>query len=250
MTLFRPLLFLALAAAALPVRAADLNVFAAASLSDALGEIARTYEPASGNKLRLNLAASSALALQIKQGAPADVFFSADEAKMDDLAQAGLIAAGTRRSLLSNTLVIVVNAERGAAVAAPADLATPTVGRLALAEPQTVPAGIYAKQWLQRIGLWEKISARVLPTENVRACLAAVEAGNADAGIVYQTDALLSKKVKVAFEVGVAEGPRISYPLAVVQESKHAEAARRFVAYLAGAEARAIFVKYGFLPVP
>lgn len=246
----RHLFLLLVALAALSLRAADLNIYAAASLSDALNAIAKTYEPASGDRLQFNLAASSALALQIKNGAPADVFFSADEAKMDDLAQAGLIAADTRRSLLSNTLVIVVNADGGAAVAAPDDLAKPALGRIALAEPQTVPAGIYAKAWLQKAGLWKKVIDKVVPTENVRACLAAVEAGNADAGIVYKTDALISKKVKIAYEVAVADGPKISYPLAVTKDSKQPDAARKFAAYLAGPEARAVFVQYGFLPAP
>lgn len=233
---------------ALSVHAADLNVLAAASLSDALKEIAKTYEPASGDKLVLNLAASSTLARQIKEGAPADVFFSADEAKMDDLAKAGLLAADTRLSLLSNTLVIVVVTEGGAIITTPADLAKPAIGRIALAEPQTVPAGIYAKEYLQKAGLWKQIIDKVVPTENVRACLAAVESGNVDAGIVYKTDALISRKVKIACEVAATEGPKISYPLAVLKDSKHAEAARRFAAYLASPEARAVFAKYGFLP--
>jgi molybdate transport system substrate-binding protein len=241
-----PCLLFALLAAALP--AAELNVFAAASLSDALKEIAATYEPASGDKLRFNLGASSGLALQIRNGAPADVFFSADEAKLDELAQAGLIASATRRSLLSNSLVIVVHTDRGATVTAAADLVQPAVRHIALGEPSTVPAGIYAKAWLQKLGLWSKVSDRVIPTENVRACLAAVEAGNADAGIVYKTDALISKKVKIAHEVAIADGPAISYPLAVLKDSKHADAARRFAAYLGGPEARTVFAKYGFLP--
>lgn len=126
----------ALLCAALPLRAATLNVYAAASLTDALQEIARAYEPASGDKLVFNLAASSALALQIKNGAPADVFFSADEAKMDDLAKAGLLAGDTRRSLLSNTLVIVVADGGNVALHVPIDLAKPGFGRVALAEPQ------------------------------------------------------------------------------------------------------------------
>ena len=232
------------------LQAAQLNVSAAASLSDALVEIAKTYEPLSGDKLRFNLAASSSLAMQIKRGAPADVFISADEPKMDDLVNAGLIATDTRRSLLSNTLVIVVNASSGAAVATPDDLVKPTVTRIALAEPTTVPAGIYAKEFLRRNGLWQKIVGKVVPTENVRACLAAVEAGNADAGFVYKTDALISKKVKIAFEVSVAEGPKISYPVAVIRASKNANAARKFVSYLASTEARAVFAKFGFLPAP
>jgi molybdate transport system substrate-binding protein len=248
--LLRRIFVLLVTSLAFSLRAADLNIYAAASLSDALKEIAKAYEPASGDKLLFNLAASSALALQIKNGAPADVFFAADEAKMDDLAKAGLIVADTRRSLLSNTLVIVVNADGGAAIATPADLAKPSTGRIALAEPQTVPAGIYAKQWLQKAGLWKKIIDKIVPTENVRAGLAAVEAGNADAGIVYKTDAILSKKVKIVYEVGVTEGPKISYPLAVVKDGMQAEGARKFVTYLAGPEAGAVFKKYGFLPAP
>jgi molybdate transport system substrate-binding protein len=246
---FTATLFAVGMAFAATLSAADLQVFAAASLADALGEIAGTYEAVSGDKLVLNLAASSTLARQIKEGAPADVFFSADEAKMDELAKAGLIVAGTRRTLLGNTLVIVVNAGGGAPVSAPADLAKPGVRRLALAEPQTVPAGIYAKAYLQKAGLWKQVIDKTVPTENVRACLAAVEAGNADAGIVYKTDALVSEKVRVAFEVPAEEGPAISYPVAVVKDAKQAGAAQKFVVYLASPEAAAVFAKYGFLPV-
>ena len=248
MNLRRVAAFIFAALFAVSLRAADLTVYAAASLSEALKEIAQTYEPASGDQLRFNLGASSALALQIKQGAPADVFFSADEAKMDDLAKSDLLAADTRHRLLSNTLVIVVNAEGGAPIAVPADLAKPGIGRIALAEPQTVPAGIYAKEYLQKAGLWKKIIDKVVPTENVRACLAAVESGNVDAGIVYKTDALISKKVRIAFEVMAADGPVISYPVAVVKGSKNPEAARKFAAYLASPAALAVFTKHGFLP--
>jgi len=233
---------------AVSLRAADLNIFAAASLSDALREIARTYEPASGDKLHFNFDASSTLALQIKNGAPADVFFSADEAKMDSLAKAGLIVVDTRRSLLSNTLAIVVSADAGAIITVPADLGKPAIRRIALGEPQTVPAGIYAKEYLQKAGLWGTLADKVIPTANVRACLAAVESGNAEAGIVYETDARISKKVKVAYEISPAEVPKISYPLAVVKESKQPEKARAFVTFLASPEARSIFARYGFLP--
>ena len=236
--------------AALAARAVELNVFAAASLSDALKEIAATYERASGDTVHLNLAASSVLARQIKEGAPADVFFSADEAKMDSLAEAGLLATGTRVSLLSNTLVVVVNADRGAPIATPADLVSTAVRRIALAEPQTVPAGIYAREYLQKHGWWDKIAAKVVATENVRACLETVATGNADAGFVYKTDALISPRVKVAFEIVAADGPKISYPLAVVAGSKQPEAARRFAGYLAAPAARAVFAKFGFLPAP
>ena len=245
---FMPIIALCLAlVGANGLRAAEIRVFAAASLSDALTEIARTYEPVSGDKLVLNLAASSLLVRQIKEGAPADLFFSADEAKMNDLVQAGLVVADTRRTLLGNTLVILIAADGKAPITAPADLAKPAVTRLALAEPQTVPAGIYAKEFLQDAMLWEAIAAKIVPTENVRACLAAVESGNVDAGIVYKTDALISKKVKVAYEVPAADGPKISYPLALVKDAPQAEAARRLAAYLASPEAMAVFAKHGFL---
>src|SRR5947209_6251348 len=225
---------------------ADITVFAAASLTDALQEIAAAYEKATGDKVTFNFAASSALARQIQEGAPADLFFSADEAKMDDLEKRGLLAKGTRRSLLSNALVVVVPADSSLRIAAPADLAKPQVRALALAEPQSVPAGLYAKEWLKSQKLWSRVIDKVIPTENVRAALAAVESGNVSAGIVYRTDAGISKKVKIAYEVS-AGGPKISYPLAVIADSQRQEAARRLLAYLESPAALDVFRRYGFL---
>ncbi|HEX4961591.1 MAG TPA: molybdate ABC transporter substrate-binding protein [Thermoanaerobaculia bacterium] len=233
--------------AAVPAAAAEVTVFAAASLTDALQEIGAAYQQSTGDKVVFNFAASSALARQIQAGAPADIFFSADEAKMDDLEKRNLIAKGTRRSLLSNTLVVVVPADSSLQISSPADLATPKVKTLALAEPQSVPAGIYAKEWLKTQKLWSRVIDKVIPTENVRAALAAVESGNVDAGIVYKTDAGISKQVKVAYEVPLAGGPKISYPLAVTSESKRQDAARRFLAYLESEPALAVFRKFGFL---
>ncbi len=230
------------------LRAAELNVFAAASLSDALREIALRYEATTGDRLRFNFASSSLLARQIREGAPADLFFSADELKMDELASAGLIVAETRRVMLSNSLVIIVAAEGGAAVSQPADLKGSSVRRLALGETNTVPAGIYAREYLLSAGLWEAVAPKVVALENVRAALAAVESGNADAGIVYKTDALTSKKVRIAHAVPAGEGPRISYPLAVVRDTRKRDAALRFAAYLASTEAMAVFRGFGFLP--
>jgi molybdate transport system substrate-binding protein len=233
--------------AAKPATAAEVTVFAAASLTDALKEIAIAYETATGDKVVFNFGASSMLARQIQEGAPADLFFSADEAKMDGLEKSGLVAKGTRRSLLSNTLVIVVPADSTLKIDSPEDLATAKVRVLALAEPQSVPAGIYAKEWLQSQKLWSRVSDKVVPTENVRAAMAGVESGNADAGIVYKTDAGISKKVRIAYEVPAASGPKISYPLAVIAESKHQEAARRLLAYLESPPAFAVFRRFGFL---
>ncbi len=241
---------LLLALFALAARGAELRVFAAASLSDALTAIARVYEPASGDKLRFNFAASSTLARQIKEGAPADVFFSADEAKMDDLIRISAIVPETKRILLSNTLVIVTPSDSKLVLNSAADLASPALKRLALAEPHTVPAGIYAQAYLEKIGLWENLRARVIPTENVRAALAAVATGNADAAIVYRTDALAAKNIRIAYEIPAADTPRIAYPVAVVATSAHPEAARAFAAFLASEPAQAIFRQHGFLPAP
>src|SRR5437016_7861090 len=165
------LAFVACAAATL--HAVTINVFAAASLTESLKEIAAGYEKQTRDKVRFNFGASSFLARQIEEGAPADIFFSADEAKMDGLEKKGLVMKETRRSRLSNSLVIVVAAEQGAAVSIPRDLATDNVKRLALAEPKTVPAGIYAREYLQKQNLWPAVAAKVVPTENVRAALAA-----------------------------------------------------------------------------
>lgn len=227
---------------------AELSVFAAASLSDAMKELAALHEKNTGDVVRLNLGSSSTLAVQIKEGARADVFLSADEASMDRIADS--IEPASRHRMLSNTLVVVVPLDSSLMIAAPADLAKPAVRRLALAEPQTVPAGIYAKQYLEKLQLWPELNAKVVATENVRATLAAVESGNVDAGIVYKTDALISKKVRVAFEVPLADGPVISYPVALVKDGKNPAGAGKFLALLASPEGRAVIAKFGFLPAP
>jgi molybdate transport system substrate-binding protein len=226
--------------------ATELNVYAAASLTDVMKEIAAAYEKESDDKLQFNFGASNLLERQIEEGAPADLFLSADEAKMDALEKKDLLLSGTRRSLLSNLLVIVVASEASIAPKSASDLAKPEYKKLALADPESVPAGIYAREYLQKLGLWETVKDKVVPTENVRGALAAVESGNVDVGIVYKTDALISKKVKVAFEISAAEGPKISYPVAVTKSSKQPERAKKFAEYLAGTAARALFEKFGF----
>ncbi len=231
--------------AAAPLGAAEIHVSAAASLTDALQEIASRYESTSGDRVVLNLGASSLLARQIEEGAPADLFLSADEAKMDALERKGLLEPGTRRNVLGNTLVVVVPLDSKIRIAGAGDLAAPSIRALAIAEPQTVPAGIYAKQWLQKTGVWRKVIDRVVPAENVRAALAAVESGNVDAGVVYRTDAEISKKVRIAYAVPRAGGPRIVYPFAGVKGEQ--AAGRRFLAYLQSPPALEVFRRYGFL---
>ncbi len=246
----RSIAALALVFLAGSTHAANVSVFAAASLTESLKEIATAYEKQSGDKIVFNLGASSFLARQIEEGAPADIFFSADEAKMDALDRKGLIAKGTRRSRLSNTLVIVVAADRAPAIHRAQDLTNATVRRIALADPKTVPAGIYAKEYLEKLNLWAALEKKVVPTDNVRAALAAVESGNVEAGMVYKTDAGLSKKVEVACDVPAKDGPAISYPVALVRESKQPGAARKFLNHLNSPEATRVFEKFGFIVRP
>lgn len=224
-----PLLLLATQLAA-----AEIRVFAAASLTEALQEVAAGYERETGDRVLFNFAGSSTLARQIELGAPADLFLSADEAKMDGLQKRGLVDVRTRASVLSNALVIV-----GDGIRSPRDL----IGKkLALAEPSTVPAGIYAKTWLVKSGLWPRVAPNVIPTDNVRAALAAVEAGNADAAIVYRTDTR-----RPAFVI--RDGPPISYPFAVLTGAEQPRAARRFLAYAQSEAGLRVFRKHGFLIV-
>jgi len=229
--------------AALPVRAEEVLVFAAASLTDALKEVGRGFEAATGHTVAFNFGASSDLARQIKAGAPADLFFSADLARMDELEQAALLRPEDRVSLLSNVLVVIVPAGSPAVVRAPSDLAG--FRRLALANPESVPAGVYARRWLASLGLWESLKDRVVPTLDVRAALAAVEAENAEAGIVYRTDAALSKRVRVALEVPRDQGPKITYALAALAGPGRA-GARALRAYLASPAGLEVFRRHGF----
>ncbi len=225
--------------------AAEITVFAAASLTDSLKEISTAYEKTSGDKIRFNFAASNVLAQQIHAGAPADLFFSADEAKMDSLETAGLIDRETRKNLLGNTLVVITPIP-GLGISKPESLLNDGIKHFSIGNPKAVPAGIYAKAWLEKVGLWEKLQPKIVPAENVRAALAVVESGNAEAGIVYKTDAAISKKVRVALQIPAADGPEIIYPAALVSDSRNKEAARKFLAHLADKQARETFVKFGF----
>jgi molybdate transport system substrate-binding protein len=222
-------------------------VFAAASLTDVLKEASASYEKSSGDKVVFNFAGSNFLARQIEAGAPADIFFSADEAQMDRLEKKSLVVTESRRNRLSNSLVIVVAADSGIQIASPNDLSKGGIKRIALADPAGVPAGIYAKAFLEKEKLWQALSPKIVPTENVRGALAAVESGNVEAAIVYKTDAAISKKTKIAFEVPVGKTPPIHYPVALLKDSRQPEAAKKFIDYLFSPEAGAMFRKYGFV---
>lgn len=229
-----------------PVRAAEVTVFAAASLTDVLKEVAEAYEKHSEDKIVFNFAASSTLARQIKEGAPTDIFFSADEAKMDGLEAGGHIIKTSRRSLLSNTLVIVAPHDSQIVILSARDLTNRVVSRIALADTRVVPAGIYSKEYLLKLNLWSQIEPKVIPTENVRGALAAVESGNVDAGMVYKTDAAISKMVRIIYEVNRTEGPAISYPVALIKDGPHAVEAEKFLLYLESEDTARTFKRFGF----
>jgi molybdate transport system substrate-binding protein len=164
---------------------------------------------------------------------------------MDGLEKKDLIATESRRDLLGNALVIVTPQD-SAAIHSPADLTNATVTRIALGEAKTVPAGTYAKTYLEELGMWPAIQPKVIPCENVRAVLAAVESGNVDAGFVYKTDSMISKKVKIAYEVPAGDAPKISYPVALVKGAAQPDAAKKFLAYLGSDPAADVFTRAGF----
>lgn len=221
---------------------ADLRVHAAASLTDALAEIGRAYTEERGRTVAFNFGGSRSVARQIAEGAPGDVFIAADEASMDELARRGGIVEESRRDLLSNALAIVVSRD-GSEVRQPADLAGPLVRRIAIGDPAVVPAGAYAKSYLEREGLWDRVEPKVIPTDNVRAALLAVEGMNADAAIVYRTDAAMSKTLRV---VAVISDIDIRYPAAVLSAARDREAADDFFGYLSSPAARQILERHGF----
>jgi molybdate transport system substrate-binding protein len=229
------------------MQAATIHVSAAASLMDVLREIGSRYQRETGETVLFNFGSSSLLARQIMEAAPADLFISADELKMDQLQQRGFIVNKSRRSILSNTLVIIVPSDSSLKIASPKDLADPAIRNVAVAEPQSVPAGIYAKEYLRKLKVWDRITYKIIPTDNVRSALAAVESGNVETGIVYKTDALISKSVKIAYAIPANEGPKISYPAAVVADSREKRAAQRLLDYLQSDTARDTFRRYGFI---
>lgn len=232
----------------------ELTVYAAASLREALTEIASDYDKKNDTRIVFNFGSSGDLARQILAANKADLFFSADEKEMDKVAAAKLIDESTRHVLLSNQLVVIEPMDpknpESSSFAKPfkvEELASAAIRRLSLANTDTVPAGRYAKAWLEKKEQWAQVKDRVLPGVDVRAALAAVESGGAQAGIVYKTDAAISKKVRVVYAVPLSEGPRISYPLAVIKDRPRNGDAKRWAEYLDTAPARKVFERFGFV---
>ena len=224
---------------------AVLTISAAASLSDAMQEIEAAYQREYPDvSLRNNFGSSGTLAQQIVHGAPVDVFLSAAAEPMDDLEARGLIIAETRRDLLRNTLVLI--APRDSALRSFQQLAEKSVRTVALGDPGSVPAGKYAQQTLTSMRLLDAVRAKLVLAEDVRAVLAYVATGNADAGMVYATDALMSGNVRVVAAAPEGTHDPIVYPEAAMRTGRNEAAARAFVGYLDSPAARAIFMKHGF----
>jgi molybdate transport system substrate-binding protein len=242
------LLLLAAPIAAGTARAADITVFAAASLKNALDDAVALYEQKTGKKVTTSYAASSALAKQIEQGAPADIFFSADLDWMDELETKNLIDKASRHTLLGNTLVLVAPKDSTVALTIaknfPLLQALGSDGKLAMANVDAVPAGRYGKAALVSLGVWDAVAPRVVQAENVRAALALVAKGEAPLGIVYGTDATSEPAVRTVGTFPEDSHPKILYPVALVAKSK--PEARGFLDFLLSPEAAPAFAKQGF----
>lgn len=240
-------------AAGAKAKTVEVFVYAATSTRDVLQSLEAPYEREHGVDLVFNFGSSGDLSSQIVAAAKADVFLSADEKEMDKVGEARLLAPGTRRVLVSNQLVVVEPADGPSLFRvpfSPSQLADPRIQRLSLGNVETVPAGRYAKAWLEKAGVWSAVAERVLPGVDVRAALAAVESGGAQAGIVYKTDAAGKKKVRVVFEVPIEQGPKISYPVAAIAGRPAENEARAFVEFLASPAGGKAFERFGFVFIP
>lgn len=229
---------------------AGLTVFAAASTTNALTEIAKHYEAEGNGRVALSFASSSTLAKQIENGAPADVFLSANAQWMDYLEEKKLIAAGSRSNLLGNRIVFIVPASshiQSVTVSPRLDLAglLGKDGLLSVGDPAHVPVGIYAKAALERLDLWRQVEGRIAPAKDVRAGLTAVERAESPLGVVYASDVAASSKVRIAGMFPADSRSDVGYPAAATVTPNH-KAALKFIAFMSGPQAKEIWKKYGF----
>ena len=230
-------------------RQAHLTVSAAISMKDSLDEVQRDFTAANPSIIvACNYGASGTLQQQIEQGAPVDVYLSASPKQMDALEKKGLLLEGTRKNLLGNEVVLIVPKDSRSHVSSFQDLARPDVKQIALGEPATVPAGEYAQEVLTYLGIYGVVKPKAVLAKDVRQVLTYVDTGNVDAGIVYSTDAASSPQVNVVATAPEKSHAPVVYPVAVIKNSKEPAAARAFEDFLFGAQARAIFQKYGFIP--
>lgn len=222
----------------------SLLVSAAISLKDALEEMKPLYKAAN---LTYNFGASGSLQQQIEQGAPVDVFVSAGKKQVDALEAKGLLVPGTRSNLATNRLVLIVPKNSIAGITGFSSLTNANVKRIAVGEPRSVPAGQYAAQVFQKLGIAERIKSKLVLANNVRQVLAVVAAGNADAGIVYLTDAKTTDKVTIVATASESSHAAIVYPIAVIKSSKNVSVAKEFTQFLSSNQAKVILRKYGFI---
>lgn len=218
-------------------------MFAAASLTDALESVAASYQRETGQAVRLSFAGSGAVARQVQSGAPADLVILADEPWMDRLQEAGRLRPGTRRDLLTNTLVVIAGAD-APQVADPLAWVSDGDRKLVIGDPESVPAGAYARTWLQGIGRWDGLQPHLVTAADVRAARTFVERGEAALGVVYRSDAVGAQGVRVVLTPPPEQQPRIVYPAALLKDAQ--PDADAFLAYLQGPEARAAFETAGF----
>ena len=225
----------------------QILVSAAASLKEALEEIKPLYQQSKSNiNINYNFGASGALQQQIEQGAPADIFISAAKKQVDALEQKGLLLPGSRTNLANNRLVLIV-AQDVVGINSFYNLTDSKIKKIAIGEPRSVPAGQYGEQVLKKLKLYDRLKSKLVFANNVRQVLAAVESGNAEAGLVYATDAKISNKVKVAVAADDKFHSPIVYPIAIIKSSKNTSAAKEFVQFLSGNEAKTVLKKYGFI---
>jgi molybdate transport system substrate-binding protein len=226
----------------------ELTVSAAISLKDVLDKVAQLYRSDwPDTVIHFNLGASGTLQRQIEQGAPVDIFISASEDQMNSLESKGLLLPGTRRDLVKNAVVLIVPKGK-TGIASFQDLARPEVKVIAIGEPQTVPAGKYAQEVLTHFHLYEQLKPKFVLGNDVRQVLTYVSTGNADAGIVYATDAMTTQEVSVAATAAEDSHSPVIYPVAILKSSKQVDASKRFLDFLARTKAQGIFEKYGFEP--
>lgn len=227
-----------------------LTVSSAASLKDVMEEIKPLYEQKhSQAKLTYNFGSSGSLQQQIEQGAPVDVFISAANKQMDALEKKGLLLTGTRRNLVSNQMVLIVPANQNqnkVQIKNFTDLTNKNIGRIALGEPQSVPAGKYAQEVLNHYKIADQVNAKAVYAKDVRQVLNYVATGNVDAGIVYLTDAKIENKVKVAAIAPSGSHSPVVYPIAVIKDSKNPQESQKLINFLTTSEIQKIFTKYGF----
>ena len=228
----------------------ELLVFAAASLRDAMEEVGDEFHRAHGVRVRFSYGGSVAMAQQLARGAPADLFLSAGPGPMDTLERQELLEPGTRVDLLGNVLVVVAGEGVSATLSEPQGLLAPEVRRLAVADPQLAPAGAYAREALQSLGLWATLEPKLVMGPDVRTVLAYVESGNADAAIVYASDASTSLDLRVLWTFDPDSHSPLVYPAAALDDAGRPEAARLFLEFLQEAEAGEVFRKFGFRSLP